>query len=275
MPRAVEVTGVVEETPSTTSIEFKLNPRDLEIIPRPQPGQFLMVWIPGVDEIPLSVSDCIEPGTWQVTVKNVGEATSRLVGVRRGDKLGIRGPFGNGFTLKGKAPIICGGGVGMAPLLFLVKKLLEVRPETRPVVIIAATTSEELLFQSKLLELEGGGKIVLECSTDDGSFGYCGMANECLESVLNSHENADVLYTCGPEKMMASLLELSRSRGLEFQASLERVMRCGMGLCGLCVCDPAGVRVCKEGPVFSGELLSKLDDFGRYKREMTGRKVPL
>ncbi len=270
-----KVMETTRETPTIVSLRVKLPQNTLESVKCPVPGEFAMVWVPGLDEIPLSIAQVHPDNTWQLTVKDVGETTHALVGMDVGSSIGVRGPYGNGFSIEGTNPIIVGGGVGMAPLLFLIHQYLEIRPETRPTVVVAATTREELLFLEQMRTLEQAKKIQLECSTDDGTCGYCGMAHECLEAVIDQHKEADMLYCCGPEKMMAALFRFAQDRGLPYQASLERMMRCGSGICGLCVLDPIGVRVCREGPVFNEKILAQVEDFGRYKRTMTGKKVPL
>ncbi|GAB4305245.1 MAG: dihydroorotate dehydrogenase electron transfer subunit [Promethearchaeota archaeon] len=268
-PLAVEVTSRREETPTITSLTINVASSGDGQPPAPHPGQFVMVWIPGVDEIPLSVSD-VADDEWQVTVKEVGEATKALRRSPVGSKLGVRGPFGNGFELRGEAPLLCGGGVGAAPLLLLARRFVERGVEPR--VVLAAPNERELLFLERFETWERAGRLQLYCSTDDGSRGFCGLAHECLAEALDAAGNCDGIFACGPEAMLVATMRLAAERELPFQASLERVMRCGMGLCGLCVLDSTGARVCTEGPVFTGEELKGIADFGSHARDLSGKK---
>lgn len=273
-PVAVKVESRVKETPTTVTLALRLPTNVVERLPVPTPGQFVMTWIPGLDEVPMSVAGCPAPDLWTISVKQVGEATRRLASTRVGEQLGIRGPYGHGFSGEGvQRPLLVGGGVGMAPLYFLLDEFLA--REVRPVVVLAAREQAELLYHARLQELEAQNRLLLECSTDDGSCGFCGVAHECLKAVIAKHEACDALYTCGPEKMMHAVFHVAEQAGVPFQASLERYMRCGGGVCGLCVLDPLGIRVCREGPVFDGVTLRQTTDFGRYARDVTGKKVPL
>jgi len=222
-----------------------------------------MLWVPGVDEKPFSISImCGEK--FGVTVEKKGGFTEALFSMRAGDKIGIRGPYGNGFkAVKGKTCVI-GGGCGIAPVMPLVKKL------DNPTVIIGCKTQELLLFTDDTAGFD--------VCTDDGSFGFHGFTTERFEQVLDQDEhkpgeNFDMVYTCGPEHMMKIVVDICRDKKVPVQASLERFMICGIGICAQCMCG--NQRVCREGPVFSGEELLKLKDFGTSAMIKTGEKVPL
>jgi dihydroorotate dehydrogenase electron transfer subunit len=107
-------------------------------------------------------------------------------------------------------------------------------------------------------------------STDDGSFGYHGFASDLAKKILEK-ERFDQIITCGPEKMMKKILELGLEYKIPVQASLERHMKCGIGICDSCAID--GWHVCKDGPVFDNKKLGKMKDFGRFKRDASGRRV--
>lgn len=226
------------------------------------PGQFFMVWVPGVDEIPMSVSSFTK-ATKAITFRNVGDATDALYHLRKGDKIGIRGPYGNGFTLKGKRLLFVGGGTGIAMLTPAIEEAHKKKLETT--VIIGAKTQNQLFFEKRMRRC---GATVL-VSTDDGSIGYKGFASELAKNVLKQ-EPIDAVYTCGPEPMMKTLLSYCKT--ITFQASLERYMKCAIGLCGQC-CIGKGLRVCHDGPIFDGVTLRKVKDFGFYHRDAAGRKI--
>ena len=248
------IARVVEETSIHKTIFF-----DIEM--KAEPGQFVMIWIPGVDEVPMSLS-YIEGGTG-ITVEKVGEATQAIHGMREGDMLGVRGPYGKGFRMAGSKALFVAGGTGIAPLLPLIKRY---RGEKH--VVLGARTKEYLLFVEELKNISS-----LSITTDDGSIGFKGFATEMAEKIMEK-EDFDIVYTCGPEIMMKKMLDLCMERGIEMQASLERYMKCGIGVCGHC-CIGRGLRVCVDGPVFNHEVLEKLEEFGVYSRDASGRRIYL
>lgn len=226
------------------------------------PGQFFMIWIPGVDEIPMSVSQ-ITKNMKAITFRNIGDSTHALFHLKKGDKIGVRGPYGNGFTLTGKRLLFVGGGTGIAMLAPLVEQARKKKLNTT--VILGVKTKDQLFFEDRFRRT---GATVL-VSTDDGSMGYKGFASDLAKEVIQKN-HIDAVYTCGPEQMMSSLHRYSR--GVSFQASLERYMKCAIGLCGQC-CIGEGLRVCLDGPIFDGATLKKVKDFGVYHRDAAGRKI--
>ncbi|MEM2320002.1 MAG: dihydroorotate dehydrogenase electron transfer subunit [Candidatus Bathyarchaeia archaeon] len=234
-----------------------------------KPGQFLMLWIPGVDEIPLSVLDTAEDGTVAVTVKSVGEATQALHRMGTGESIGVRGPFGNGFTLKTGKVLVVGGGIGVVPLIFLAKRLKFQGADVT--FIVGAKTRGELLFLDALCALCGKENVLV--TTEDGSFGVKGFATKPAEWLL-AREKFDMVYTCGPEGMLREVFNLAEKHGVSLEASLERLMRCAIGICGSCVIG--SFRVCRDGPVFTGEQLRMVrNEFGFWKRDFDGKKIPI
>ncbi len=262
-PVTVPVTQVVKENKTTRTLVFRHPKETLSI----RPGQFLMVWIPGVDEIPMSVSSWNPPSVG-VTVSPIGEATDALASVRKGQQIGVRGPFGTHFDTDYNNALIVGGGIGIAPLRPLAYELIRLNKSVT--LLIAAKTKGELIYANEFRAVSAEG-FKLEISTDDGSMGFKGFATEAAREITSS-ETPDVLYTCGPELMMLSLHKLAMERGMAFQASLERFMKCGCGLCGTCALDPTGDLVCVEGPVFEGEHLKRISEFGSYNRDSMGLK---
>lgn len=219
-----------------------------------EPGQFVMVWIPRLDEKPYSLSGRAQ-GRVAVTVRRRGRFSDRLFEMRPGDRVGLRGPYGKGFVIKRPAVIVA-GGCGMAPLA----PLKEALPEAA--LICGATTADEILFRDRF-----PGMTVC---TDDGSAGHKGFPTEILKGHLD-RGNARVAYTCGPEAMMRAVFELCEQYGVECQAGLERYMKCGFGVCGQCACGDK--LVCRDGPVFNSGDLRDMDEFGRFARLKSGRRV--
>jgi dihydroorotate dehydrogenase electron transfer subunit len=228
-----------------------------------------MLWIPSVDEIPLSILDADANGIVSVIVKEVGAATKALNSRKVGDVIGVRGPFGNSFSTKTGKILMVGGGTGIAPLLFLAKKT--VAKNAKLMIVIGSKTRNELFLIKELEEMCGNANVI--ATTEDGSYGLKGLATTPLETLLEK-EKFDVIYTCGPEKMMRKVFDTAEKHGVPMEASLERLMRCAIGLCGSCVIGK--YRVCKDGPVFTTEQLrSVVDEFGMMQRDFTGKIVPL
>jgi len=262
-PISVRVTSVIEESDTTRTIKFRYPYSDTQF----QSGQFIMIWIPGVDEIPMSVSYWSPPNAG-VTVAPIGEATNALASLSVGQLIGIRGPFGTAFNAEAKRALVVGGGIGMAPLRPLTYDLLS--KDVQVTLLIAARTKGELVFLDEFNTLSATN-LRLETSTDDGSMGYKGLAPQAAEEILAT-VTPDTIYTCGPELMMLGLYEIAKTHKITFQASLERFMKCGCGICGTCALDPTGDLVCLEGPVFDGDQLSNITEFGRYHRDSMGLK---
>ena len=233
-----------------------------------KPGQFLMLWIPGIDEIPLSVLDA-GSNLVSVSVKAVGDATRHLHTLETGETVGVRGPFGNSFTESRGRVLLVGGGTGTAPLLFLAKQLAE--KTERLSFVEGAKTKDELLFIS---ELEGVcSEKNLVTTTEDGTAGLQCLVTQPLASLLDK-EKFDMIYTCGPEIMVKKIFEMTEKRKLPIEASLERLMRCGIGLCGSCMIGK--YRVCRDGPVFNAAQLREVqEELGISKLGFDGSRIPI
>ena len=261
-PVSVKILKRVEENPTTVTLYFDVPALDSQALP----GSFLMVWVPDVDEIPMSICH-YNPPSIGITVKCVGEATETLSQRNVGDWIGIRGPFGRPFDLNAGHALVVGGGVGVPPLRFLTGTLLASGIKTT--LVIAAKTTDELILYDFLNRKDSN--LTVEIATDDGSKGFKGFATELAQTLLEA-DDFDMIYTCGPELMMADLHKIAKERRISFQASLERYMKCGCGMCGTCALDPTGDLVCIDGPVFSGKELDRISEFGEYHRDATGVK---
>lgn len=264
--RTTHILGIENESPTVKTFTFK----DKQC-GKAKPGQFLMLWIPGIDEIPLSILDAKENGLVSVTVRKVGEATNSLQNKNIGEVIGIRGPFGNSFTEKEGSILMVSGGTGTAPILFLARKIAS--RATKLVFVIGAKTQDELLFieESRKILVKERDRVIE--TTEDGSCGVKGLVTTPLERLL-AKEKFDMLYTCGPEQMMRKVFDLAEKYEVSLEASLERLMRCSIGLCGSCIIGK--YRVCRDGTVFTREQLREVkNEFGISKRGFDGRKVPL
>jgi len=244
---------------------------------KPKPGQFVMIWVPGIDEVPMSISAFDERDNLAITVKDVGECTHALHGLKINDYIGVRGPLGNYFEIPAdtnKNIFLIGGGIGMAPLRFLADQLSNSDYNFK--IIQGAKVNSDLLYMDEFNNYNRENSEFHFC-TDDGSFGEEGLVTDIFEKLINDYTPKEfrntIVYTCGPEIMMYKLFKKCKKHKIEFYASLERIMRCGCGLCGLCALDPLGLLVCMNGPIFSADDLRKIEDFGKYKRDFTGKKI--
>ena len=239
---------------------------------RAKPGQFVMIWIPGVDEIPMSVSLTGPGDLARIIVKRVGEATTALHNLRPGDVIGVRGPYGNSFKVRGGRALVVAGGTGIAPLLPLARVLAS--SGVRTSLVFGAKSRAGLFLLDELERILAGREHRVLVATEDGSFGKRGLASDLAAEVLRQ-EKIDMIYTCGKELLTKEVFEIAKQAGVRIQASLERYMKCGIGICGHCVLDPLGLRVCRDGPVFDGNTLDRVTDFGAYRRDSSGRKIPI
>ncbi len=269
--KTTKIKNISDECEDIRTITFHL-----ETSSKPKPGQFVMIWVPGIDEIPMSISNYDENGIWEITVKKIGDCTQGLFNLKKGDYIGVRGPLGNYFIIpkeKDTKIILVGGGIGLAPLRFLSTELK--KKEKKFQIIIGAKKVNQLVsVDDPNNNLENH----YYC-TDDGSFGEKGYTSDIFEKIINEipleeYKNL-VVYTCGPEIMMLKILNICIKNGIQLFASLERIMRCGCGLCGLCVLDPLGLLVCSDGPIFNRDTLIKIKDFGKKKRDFSGKKIEL
>jgi len=206
------------------------------------PGQFLMAWLPGVDEKPFSLASA---NPIALTVAAVGPFSRAIHRLHVGDSLWLRGPLGHGFHLPAPAAgvhlVLVGGGYGVAPLRFL--------PETalaqgfRVSAIIGARRAEGLLLLDSFAALS----VPVFPTTEDGSAGRRGLVTDALADMLAETSPATV-FACGPTGMLNAIARLCRTAGVPVQLSWEAHMRCGMGLCGSCEVGE-GWLTCLDGPV--------------------------
>jgi dihydroorotate dehydrogenase electron transfer subunit len=263
--RIVRIEEIVSETPTVKTLIFK---DDLSYSAKP--GQFLMIWIPRIEEIPMSVMINSKEGYAAVTIRKSGIGSTALFERKKDDLLGLRGPYGNEFVLKKnyKKILIIGGGTGLVPLLRLASYASKKKITLTSV--FGARTKKEVFFEKIARKLMEHGKSSVKFCTDDGSYGLKGTTVSVMNSVMRN-DTFDCVYTCGPELMMKGVVDLANKNSIPVQASLERYMKCGIGICGSCCLDSS--LVCQDGTVFNGKQLSKILDFGISYRDKDGQKI--
>lgn len=229
----------------------------LDTIIEAKAGQFVMLWIPSLNEKPFSLSKIGKSP--EITYDIKGPFTKAMSGLKKGDLVGVRGPYGNGWDVKGKLCVVA-GGIGMAPIM----PLIEAKKVNT--VVYGARNKDLLVFKKRLDK----ARVKTIYTTDDGSFGKKCFACDVLEEVLAGGKYGAVL-TCGPERLMKRVADICLRKKVPCQVSLERYMKCGIGVCSCCVIDCNGLRVCKDGPVFSAKQLEG-SEFGSYRRNKAGLK---
>lgn len=227
------------------------------------PGTFVLFWLPGVDEKPFAPSALRGDGL-EITVKAVGPFTKKMMKLKKGERIGLRGPFGNGFTLRNNALLI-GGGIGIAPLLLLADELKACRYDFKWV--IGVKTKTELPFASELI-----GSDDCMIFSEDGTTGSRGLATDCLEELIRLRK-PEMIFGAGPEGMLLRIYESSRTSGTAVQLSFERYMKCAVGICGQCCLDGSGIRLCVEGPVLDAGMIAQVTEWGLPKRGPSGRRA--
>lgn len=263
--RTVVIERIIEETPTVKTFIFKDN-----ISSKARPGQFLMVWIPRAEELPMSVM-VSEKGYAAVTIRKLGFGSTALYNKGIGEILGIRGPYGNQFKIDTdtKKVLLVGGGTGLVPLLRLTTMLNELKIDTT--VIIGARSKDEVFFEKQANDFLDKTKHKVIISTEDGSYGVKGYATDVMSHIVN-REKFDTVYTCGPELMIKKIFDIGLRNSLSIQVSLERYMKCGVGMCASCCIGDQ--LVCRDGTVFNEMQLSDMIEFGLMYRDKSGRKCP-
>lgn len=254
MLKKFELSLTVVENVKLNASFFKLILTHSEPLPEMVPGQFVEVKVENTPTVylrrPISINDVdYKANTLSLIIKNVGDGTNDLSKLLAGSSVNLLLPLGNGFTLieKGEA-LLVGGGVGIAPLLYLGKKL---RSNGVKVTYLLGFKVKSDLIDLSAFEAVGEVKI----TTEDGSVGVKGFVtgHQCIK------RHYDMMYVCGPTPMMRNVAKEAMATGTECEVSLENMMACGLGACLGCVTQTKEGHkcVCSDGPVFRiGELVN-------------------
>ena len=256
--RMIPVQDVVQESPTVRTLTFSDS-----VMSNALPGQFAMVWIPGAGELPMSIM-VSGSGMAAFTVRRHGPTSTGLYNVPPGQTIGIRGPYGNSFDLHPGRIMLVGGGTGLVPLMRLMTRM-DNRHDVQ--ILMGARTADEVFFNDlpgKLLHTTPYNVVV---ATEDGTRGHHGLITDVAEAMM-SESKFDAVYTCGPELMMYKTVLAASEAGIFAQASLERMMKCGFGICGSCCMGPD--LTCRDGTVFEGRYLLQGREFGHSYRDKAG-----
>ena len=223
-----------------------------EIASAARAGQFISVYTNDKSKLlPRPISLCgidRERGILRIVYRVAGAGTAEFSAYRAGDSVEIMGPLGNGFTLKDKKAILIGGGIGVPPMLELMKELSCERTA------VLGYRDQQLFLKD---EFEACGPVCV--ATEDGSAGTKGNV---LDAIREQGVQGEIIYACGPTPMLRAVKAYAMEKGIECYISLEERMACGIGACLACVCQSKDVdshshvhnkRICKDGPVFAAE----------------------
>jgi len=227
-----------------------------------RPGQFIHIRLPHTDiyfRRAFSIYDVdMERGTISILFKVFGRGTALMTGLKTGTRLDILGPLGNGFKIPSKKMLVvlAGGGVGMPPLYFLAKRLMEKNYDKKQVSFFYGGVTKDDLVELARIKKMG---INVYTSTDDGSSGYHGFVTGAIEKNIDLTDKSIRIFACGPEGMLKAIDRLALANNVLGQLSLEAPMPCGIGICLGCIMplrEGGNTRVCREGPVYNiGEVL--------------------
>jgi NAD(P)H-flavin reductase len=266
LPRPYLVESVSKETSDTFTL--KLAPEEGANGSSFQPGQFSMLWVFGVGELPISISgDPAEHGELVYTVRSVGQATNALVSQQVGAGVGVRGPFGTGWPVeaaRGRDVIVVAGGIGLAPLRPVIYEVLQQREDYgRLVVLYGARSPRDLLYRKELAAWARKHETQVLVTVDYGGLSWRGHVGvvTTLFKYARLKPAQSVAMVCGPEIMMRFVARELISHGLsrnDVYLSMERNMKCAVGFCGHCQYGPHFI--CKDGPVFPYEKMRPLLD---------------
>lgn len=266
VPRPHTVQRVRQETYDTFTLELSAAAGNGENAFRFSPGQFNMLYVFGVGEVAISISgDAARSEKLVHTVRAVGATTKALRRLRRGDTVGIRGPFGSQWPVEaaaGRDVLIIAGGIGLAPLRPVIYHILRHREKYGNVALLyGARTPADLLYTKELEQWRGRFDLDVQVTVDraDASWrGRVGVVTNFIPRVRFDPAEAAAMI-CGPEIMMRFAVHELQERevpGKNIYISMERNMKCAVGFCGHCQFGPTFI--CKDGPIFAYESVQSL-----------------
>jgi NAD(P)H-flavin reductase len=264
LPQPYAVRQVVKETADTFTLT--LEPSNGVGASRFQPGQFSMLWVFGVGELPISISgDPAERHRLVYTVRSVGQATLALVSRDVGEAVGVRGPYGTGWPVgkaEGRDVLVVAGGIGLAPLRPVIYEVLRNREKYgRLVILYGARSPRDLLYRKELAAWARQPETQVLVTVDYGGLdwrGHVGVVTT-LFKYARLQPARSVAMACGPEIMMRFVARDLETRGFARESiylSMERNMKCALGFCGHCQYGPHFI--CKDGPIFTYEQMRPL-----------------
>jgi len=264
LPVLHRIRAVKQETDDTFTLE--LSPAHPSSEASFVPGQFNMVYVYGVGEVPISISsDPANAPNIEHTTRVVGTVTKAMRLLRRGDALGIRGPFGTHWPVQeaeGRDVVIAAGGIGLAPLRPALYSLMTHREKYRKIVLLYGTrTPEDILYRKELEQWRGQFDLEIQVTVDRAASSWRGNVGVVTTMIPRApfDPTNTIVMVCGPEVMMRFTAQEVLKRGVpanRIYLSMERNMKCGIGLCGHC--QYRGRFICKDGPVLRFDQVGSL-----------------
>lgn len=262
-PLILPIIRITDENPHVKTFWFDFSLQS-------EPGQFVMLWIPGVDQKPFSIGYDMG-NSFGLTIFAVGPLSKKLFELKAADRVGITGPYGKPFSvLPNTHYITVAGGYGAGPLGVLAERLASVNSTVD--FCVGARSADLLLFEERMAKLP---HVKVHVSTNDGSKGVKGYVTEFLEQILGTpnSELRTMVATCGPELMEKRVLDFCNQYDVPCEISIERYIKCGYAICGQCCVDDSGIPMCTDGPVVSREVANSISEFGKYHRDKSGTRV--
>lgn len=267
LPMPADIVQVQTETADVDTMRLRLSARDQEL--RPEPGQFVILSVLGVGECPISVSAVAEDGSWiELSIRCTGRVTRALRQRTSFAAVGLRGPFGHGFDLDALAgrPLVCvAGGIGLAPLRPLIRRVLAAPADFGPLAILyGARTPDDLLYVNEIPTWAGSPAAhvveIVEADPRGTWRGPVGRVTAVMDGLGPEFKGATAVV-CGPGPMLRPVVRALEAQGMDaadIQLAMERRMSCGIGKCGHCYVGEK--LVCVDGPVFTAAELRRLGE---------------
>ncbi len=228
----------------------------------PQPGQFMMVWVFGVGEVPISISNVGAEGWMDFTVQTVGATSAAINAAEIGDTIGLRGPFGTVWPValaRGRNVVVMAGGLGLAPLRMAIEAMVNSEPSPRHVTVLAgAREPASLLYPDELARWAASG-VAVRTTVDTADRTWPGAVGVVTTLLEREPVAADLAFVCGPEVMMVASVRALTNAGMgadQIHVSLERNMHCGIAHCGRCQLGP--LLLCRDGAVVCWDEVAEL-----------------
>lgn len=271
LPHPARITAIQAEAPGIATYTLEFQEADLRASYRFLPGQFNMLFLPGIGEAAISISsDSAKPDPLLHTIRVAGNVTQAISRLKVGSVIGLRGPYGSAWPVEkgyGKDVILVGGGIGLAPLRPAIYHIIHHREQYNKVqVLVGARTPADLLFPSEYDAWRAHDiEVIPAVDRADASWdGKVGVVPMMFYS-LRPDPRHTVVFTCGPEIMMRFVIYEARARRIPKEnifVSLERNMKCAAGFCGHCQYGP--FFLCKEGPVLAYAQIEDLFNVEEY-----------
>jgi NAD(P)H-flavin reductase len=266
-PEVVNIDEIREEAPEVRTFYLSFLDHEVGRQFRTKSGQFIMCTVFGAGEFAVSLPPSPENDRLHITVRSVGKVTHALHALRPGDKLGVRGPFGNGFPfaeIKGKSIIYVAGGIGLIPLRSSIVHALQHREDFgRIILLYGARSPRDLLYQDDIREWKktaGFETFIAIDRAEAGWEGEVGYVNQLIERAKVPVDDT-VAFVCGPPVMFNSVIADLLGRGMsehDIISTLERQMKCGIGKCQHCAIGRT--LVCTDGPVYTYHQIKTLGE---------------